>query len=152
MNAPRPFTGRHISIILVAFFGVVIAVNVTMATVAVRSFGGTVVDNSYVASQEFNRWLRAADAAEKLDWKQEAGLDAGHRLVLRATSAGRPLEGAVSAVAVHPLGRADDIPLRFDRTEPGRYRARAPLPAGRWTVHWTLRANGREKRFVEDIQ
>src|SRR3546814_8818871 len=58
--APSPirrFTGWHMTAILIAFFAAVIAVNMLMATVAVRSFGGTVVENSYVASQKFNGWL-----------------------------------------------------------------------------------------------
>jgi nitrogen fixation protein FixH len=55
--APRRFTGRHMTGILVAFFGVVMTVNFTMAYVAISGFGGTVVDNSYVASQNYNRWL-----------------------------------------------------------------------------------------------
>jgi nitrogen fixation protein FixH len=42
---------------MVAFFGVVIAVNLTMARLAIGSFGGVVVENSYVASQKFNGWL-----------------------------------------------------------------------------------------------
>ena len=33
-SAPRPFTGRHMTTILVAFFAVVIAVNVLMARLA----------------------------------------------------------------------------------------------------------------------
>ncbi|MGE0776676.1 MAG: FixH family protein, partial [Sphingomonadaceae bacterium] len=53
----RSFTGRHMAIILIAFFGVVIAVNFYMARMAIGTFGGTVVDNSYVASQRFNGWL-----------------------------------------------------------------------------------------------
>ena len=52
-----PFTGRHITIIMVAFFAVVIAVNLLMARYATSTFGGVVVENSYVASQNFNKWL-----------------------------------------------------------------------------------------------
>jgi hypothetical protein len=59
-HAPRPFTGRHMAMIMIAFFGVVIAVNVLMARFAVSTFGGVVVENSYVASQHFNRWLDEA--------------------------------------------------------------------------------------------
>ena len=55
-----PFTGRHITMILVAFFGVVIAVNLVMAHYASSTFGGVVVENSYVASQEYNQWLHEA--------------------------------------------------------------------------------------------
>ena len=51
------FTGRHMAIIMVAFFGVIIAVNLTMATLASRSWTGLVVKNSYVESQKFNSVL-----------------------------------------------------------------------------------------------
>ena len=40
------FTGYHMLAIMVAFFGVVIAVNLTMATFASRSWTGLVVENS----------------------------------------------------------------------------------------------------------
>jgi nitrogen fixation protein FixH len=43
--AKGKFTGWHMTTILVAFFGVVIAVNFFMARMAVGTFGGTVVDN-----------------------------------------------------------------------------------------------------------
>ena len=36
----RPFTGRHMAMILIAGFGVVIAVNVAMARMAISTFGG----------------------------------------------------------------------------------------------------------------
>ena len=58
----RKFTGWHMTGILVAFFGVVVSVNVFMARAAISTFGGTVVDNSYVASQKFNGWLDKAEA------------------------------------------------------------------------------------------
>src|SRR3546814_19411645 len=61
-RARRPFTGRHAAMILIAFFGVVISVNIVMASFALSTFGGTVVDNSYVASQHSNEWLATADA------------------------------------------------------------------------------------------
>ena len=48
------FTGRHMLGIMLAFFATVIAVNVTMAMFASKSWTGFVVRNSYVASQEFN--------------------------------------------------------------------------------------------------
>ena len=62
----RNFNGWHMFAILCAFFGVVIAVNITMATYASTTFGGIVVENSYVASQEFNRWLDEAKAERAL--------------------------------------------------------------------------------------
>ena len=37
----KPFTGYHMAAILIGFFGIVIAVNIYMAKVAVGTFGGT---------------------------------------------------------------------------------------------------------------
>ncbi len=49
------FTGRKMLAIVVAFFAVIITVNLFMAYKAVGTFPGLVVKNSYVASQEFDR-------------------------------------------------------------------------------------------------
>lgn len=139
-------TGRHVAAIFFAFFAVVIAVNLLMASYAVGGFGGTVVDNSYVASQQFNGWLAQARQQQALGWRQQTRLDPDRHLVL--TLAG-PHDATVSAIAEHPLGRAADIPLRFAIRADGRYRALTPLPPGRWIVHWTVRAGGQEKNFLE---
>ena len=53
------FTGRHMLLVTTSFFAVVISVNVTMAWFASSSWSGLVVENTYVASQEFNH--RAAE-------------------------------------------------------------------------------------------
>ncbi|HMP45265.1 MAG TPA: FixH family protein, partial [Sphingopyxis sp.] len=44
-RARRSFTGWHMTAILVGFFGVVMAVNFTMARLAMSTFGGKVVEN-----------------------------------------------------------------------------------------------------------
>ena len=50
----RPFTGRHMSYIMLGFFAVVFTANMTMVYFAKASWTGLVVANSYVASQSFN--------------------------------------------------------------------------------------------------
>ncbi|MEC7952654.1 MAG: FixH family protein, partial [Pseudomonadota bacterium] len=64
----REFTGKHAAAIIVTGFAIIIAVNLFMATLAVRGFGGVIVENSYVAGQEFNDWLDAAEEQEALGW------------------------------------------------------------------------------------
>ena len=148
----RRFTGRHMAAIMIGFFGVVIAVNFTMATLAEETFGGTVVDNSYVASQRFNAWLRAARAQERLGWHAELGLDARRRVTITARDGSGPLGGArIDAVASHPVGAAPDIALAFRPDGAGRYAALAPLPAGRWLVQFTIRKDGGEMRLIESL-
>ena len=149
----RTFTGRHMTAILVAFFGVVIAVNAYMARVAIQTFGGTVVDNSYVASQEFNGWLAKARRQKALGWQTVLSIDPDRRPELSVTKNGVSLEAAVvSGVARHPLGRALDVPLTFRRIAPGQFRSMQPLPAGRWLVHVAITQGSQEMRLIENLQ
>ncbi|MGC4252017.1 MAG: FixH family protein [Sphingobium sp.] len=152
-SPPRRFTGRHMAAILIAFFGVVIAVNMLMATMAVRSFGGTVVDNSYVASQKFNGWLEQAREQDRLGWKDDVTLTKGRniRLALSDTVAS-PIRGAtVSTIAQHPLGRAPDVALAFHENAEGVYLSGRPLPAGRWQLRFDIRHAGGEQHLLREI-
>lgn len=140
--------GRHVAAMFVGFFAVIIAVNVLMASYAVRGFGGTVVDNSYVASQRFNEWLAMARRQDARGWRQQTRLDAGRHLVLTLDGPSAT-PTSVAATAEHPLGRTADIPLRFEVQADGQWRAVTPLPTGRWIIHWTVQADGHAMRFVE---
>jgi len=144
----RPFTGRHMTAILVAFFAVVVAVNITMARLAIGTFGGTVVDNSYVASQKFNGWLKDAEAQKALGWTASASLDADRHAIVAID---RP-DATARATARHPLGRAPDIALDFVPVAPGRLRSVQALPAGRWTLHLTIDRQGRTMRLMETVK
>ena len=65
MKNKKELTGKHVLIMFLTMFGIIISVNVFMATNAISTFPGMVVKNSYVASQNFNE--RKA-AQEKLGW------------------------------------------------------------------------------------
>ncbi|TIV56739.1 MAG: cytochrome oxidase, partial [Mesorhizobium sp.] len=68
MPKPREFTGKHMLVSILAFFAVVIGVNVTMATLALKSWTGLVVENTYVASQQFNEEAKKGRAQAALGW------------------------------------------------------------------------------------
>jgi len=137
----RRFTGWHFTAIIVGFFGVVIAVNVTMAMFATRTFGGVVVENSYVASQHYNGWLEAARKQDRLGWEIKPTLDTQRRILVSVNVNG----ARVSGFARHPLGRAADVPLTFGS---GRRSAEA-LPPGRWAIHLLVRRGRDEARLIE---
>jgi nitrogen fixation protein FixH len=148
----RTFTGWHMFAILLAFFGVVVSVNMVMATAAMRTFSGTVVDNSYVASQHFNTWLSEARAQERLGWTTRLGVDNGRHVTVTLSDRGAPLAGAeIEAVARHPLGRAPDVSLHFQARGAGVYVSRGALPAGRWLVHFEVRRGGKDLRLIESL-
>ena len=88
IKAPGRFTGRHMAAILIGFFAVVLAVNLMLARLASSTFGGVVVENSYVASQHFNRWLDAAAAERSLGWKAQASRRADGRVAVVLAGAG----------------------------------------------------------------
>lgn len=147
----RPFTGKHITLILVSFFGVVIAVNVLMARLATHTFGGVVVENSYVASQQFNGWLKEASAEQALGWKAEIARDEqGRAAITLRDSKGTALASAkVTAVAEHPLGQRPEIDLTLHEVAPGTFAA--PLEAGRWRLRVMVQAEGKAWRTVGEV-
>ena len=142
MRGRQPFTGRHMFAILAGFFGVVIAVNFTMASYATSTFGGVVVENSYVASQEFNRWLDQAEAQEALGWSAVASRRADGRIEVAVTGpeGGLPPE-AVAFIREHKtaLLAALEAQSPSDRSViwpdwlPARYR-RVAIEAG--SITW----------------
>jgi len=147
------FTGWHMTAILVVFFGIVMAVNFYMARMALSTFGGTVVDNSYVASQNYNRWLAASDKQDRLGWTTKTTLTEDRFVVIDVEQNGQPLQG-VTAIgdALHPLGRAVDQPLAFKAMPDGTLRSTTALPVGRWNVQISLRQSADIYRFVEQLQ
>jgi nitrogen fixation protein FixH len=138
------------AMILIAGFGVVIAVNLVMARLAVSTFGGVVVENSYVASQEFNKWLAAADRSRAIGWHPVLSrLDDGR---IQAAFAPKAAPLKLVGIARHPLGRLPDTPLAFAAAGPGRFVSTAPLAPGRWVVRLEGRAGGSEWRGEAPLQ
>lgn len=140
------FTGRHMALAMIAFFLVVIGVNMVMAVAATRTFGGTVVENSYVASQKFNQWLAEARAQNAAGWQARFGAHDGHVAV--GTRSGAVVQG----IAVHPLGRLPEQRLSFVERAPGTYVARETLAPGRWHIRLDVRRGTARASFVEDVR
>lgn len=157
MNAnpppPRKFTGRHMAIILVSFFAIVMIVNFVMARYAVTTFGGTVVDNSYVASQKFNGWLADADAQDRAGWKDEMALDKDRHLTLALSRQGTvPVNLKIHARANHPLGLTETVNLQMVSTGEGQWRSLEMLPEGRWLIHIAVLEGTSQAQFRGEVR
>lgn len=70
----RKFTGWHFFLIMLSAFGVIITANVTLAYLALGSFPGLDVANTYVASQEFDAKRKAQ---EDLGWSSQVSYQDG---------------------------------------------------------------------------
>lgn len=66
----RPLTGRTVLICLIAFFGVVIGANLTLAKFAIDTLPGTEVDSAYSASLAYEREIGAAREQAARAWKE----------------------------------------------------------------------------------
>ncbi|MEX5727722.1 nitrogen fixation protein FixH [Rhodovulum iodosum] len=99
----RKLTGRHVLIITVTAFAVVIGVNLTLAFQAVSTFPGLEVDNSYVASQKFDA---ARNAQEALGWQVAPRYEDGVLRITFTDMAGRAVDVARLDATV---GRATNV-------------------------------------------
>lgn len=141
-------TGKKFAAIMVGGFGIVIAVNFTMAGFATSGFSGTVVDNSYVASQKFNGWLDQAQAQEKLGWSANLSREDGR---LNVATKAVPAGAVLTAQIRRPLGEADTRELTFKATKHAEFLSAQELPDGRWIVRLTITADGHQWAIEEQI-
>lgn len=129
------FTGRHMAIIMVAFFGVIIAVNLTMATLASRSWTGLVVKNSYVESQKFNSVLRQSRVQDALNWAGEFSQSKnGVKFELRQAD-GKFVEfDKVVVIIRRPATEILDQLIPMTPVGNGAYFGEVKLDGGTWTA------------------
>jgi nitrogen fixation protein FixH len=136
----KEVTGRTVLVWLVAFFGIVAAVNVVMIRAAVSTFGGLETESSYQAGLAFAREAADAHAQNALHWHVDARLtpvrDGASDIVIDARDAdGRPLAGlAATARLVHPADQRDDHVMTLRQTSPGEFRGITPAAAGQWDL------------------
>ena len=127
----KPLTGWKVLGIAVGAFAIILAANLALAINAVRSFPGLEVDNSFVASQNFNEELAAQIA---LGWEVEARVEHGMLVLAFTDTEGRPVEVAGLDAT---LGRATHV--RDDQTPDfayhrGTFTAPVDLAPGNWNI------------------
>ena len=150
--SPKQLTGRHVLLILVAFFGVVIAVNVTMARLAVETLSGTEVDSAYTASLGYEKEIAAAHDQDARKWEIDAHIDraASGAAVLQVRArdkAGRPLTGlSFTGRFERPTDKRADLAVGLDEVGIGVYRGRLDeIAPGQWDL--VLEADAKGQRM-----
>lgn len=137
------FTGWHMLATMVAFFGVVISVNVFMAYNAVSTWSGLVVPNTYVASQQFNGKVAEARKRAAIGLDGTMTIDAD---VIRYSLVERDGSPAIADLVTinfrRPVGEAQDFSLTLESTGPGKFEARHDVGSGQWVVEALVTRNG----------
>ncbi|ACP25556.1 putative nitrogen fixation protein FixH [Sinorhizobium fredii NGR234] len=134
----RQFTGWHMIAVMALFFGTIISVNFVMAWNASRSWSGLVVENTYIASQQFNgkvaetRAFQASGITGRLT--AEPG---GIRYVV--TYNGLPVKQIDRVVVVfkRPVEEHEDLRVELDRQDEGTFLVTESLKPGQWIADVT---------------
>ncbi len=118
---------------MVGFFAVIVAVNFTMAGLATRSWTGLVVENSYVASQNFNRELEKARAQSALGWTSRLVVEPDRIVVQLTDRDGEPVILSRARLIIgRPAFEQMDQVLMLAHQGSGLYTALSRLEPGLW--------------------
>lgn len=129
------FTGRHMLLIVVAFFAVIIGVNIWMSIAAIGSWTGLVVENSYVASQEYNRKLEVAHQRDALGWQGGMAYENGELVFTLVDGDGAPVKlDGVSVEVSRPIGVEGDRTVDLALSGDGSHRLVIALDKGVWNA------------------
>ncbi|MEK9278898.1 MULTISPECIES: FixH family protein [unclassified Bradyrhizobium] len=139
--ASKPLTGIKVFLMLVAFFGVVIGVNVTMMKLAIATLPGTDVDSPYAAGLTYEREISAAQDQAARKWQVDAHIerrtDGGAVLQVEARdAAGRPMSGLKFGGRLErPTDKRADLAVELAEAGIGIYRGTAASVApGQWDL------------------
>lgn len=133
--------GWHVLLMLLAFFGTTIAVNVVFTTYALSTFSGEDVSKPYLRGLEYNKTLTARAEQAKLKWTasidvEREGVAGAVVTVSIAGADGQAVGGlAVTVLFKRPTDANLDKTVTLEPLGGGQYRGRVDdVVAGQWDV------------------
>lgn len=145
----RPIQGRHVLACLVAFFGVVFAVNGVFLYQALSTYTGVVSAEPYRKGLNYNARIEDERRQDALGWRETMSLANSGALSLVLRDGENAAVGGlrIAAVVGRPSTNASDRRLTLVETAPGQYAASAgTLEPGAWLV--TIEAQDADARIV----
>lgn len=138
---PKPLTGGKVLLMIVAFFAVVVGVNLVMMRMAIQTLPGTEVDSAYSASLAYEKEIVTARDQSARNWKVDAHVarsgQGGATLQIEARdSSGRPMSGLTfQGRFERPTDRRADLAVVLAEVGIGIYRGSASVVApGQWDL------------------
>lgn len=142
--------GWHVLLMVVGFFGVVIAVDVTFMMAAYRSFPGQVSVTPYEDGLAYNKHMAQQRAQAALGWRAAVATASNAVTVEVVDAKGAPVTGLkLTGLLSRPATEAGRIALTFAEAAPGRYAARAKPEAGAWDLSFNAQGQGGETLEAE---
>jgi nitrogen fixation protein FixH len=133
-------TGKHVLIILLGAFAVIIAVNAAFIYFALRTGPGEEQGASYEAGLRYNTILAEERTQNALQWHHKSQLVQNSRLRVAMTdNAGAPVPGlAVTGNFSRPAAGKADRSLAFKEVDAGLYEATlGQIEPGSWVLSFS---------------
>jgi len=137
---PRQLTGFKVLVWLLAFFGVVFAVNGVLVQAAISTFGGLETASSYKAGLQFEREVAKAERQDELHWQVIGKLarNAQGDAVLEVSARdaqGLALAGLTAdARLAHPADERLDHVIALRLISAGVFHGEAAAQPGQWDL------------------
>jgi nitrogen fixation protein FixH len=146
----KPLTGRKVLLMVLAFFGVVMTVNLgILLPNAIKTFRGIETPSAYRASQDFNENLAIGAAQAARGWDVEAHVVRGEDGVVTAEITTRDRDGKMlapmdgEAMLARPADRRMDLVAPIELVGYGSYQARfEDVAAGQWDIVLSFMQDG----------
>lgn len=138
------FTGWHMAGVIFLFFGTIISVNAYMAYHAVSTWSGLVVENTYVASQQFNGKVAQARALAATGIHGSLTVRAGTLRYEVLGQDGQPTEADRLILNFkRPVGESQDFSVELVHETEGVFAASKPVLPGHWIVEAIAERGGK---------
>jgi len=139
----KQFTGKHMLLIVLGFFGAIIIANAILAYFALGSWTGLVVKNSYVASQNFNKRLERAERQQRLGITSTLKYHDGILKLTLQHKEGTPFSGLNAKIKIgRTIHENADSTIILKEETTGIYGANSVLAPGLWQAE--VLAKGRQ--------
>jgi nitrogen fixation protein FixH len=137
----KEITGRHVLLLMLGFFGLIIATDAYLVYKAVSTFGGIETQDAYRKGLAYNERIAKERSQEALGWTKEARLEKNELRVSVRDRDQKGVEGLeITAVIGRPATNSEDRTLELAQVGSGEYAAPAgDLGAGNWVASLAVR-------------
>ena len=154
----KELTGRHVLSMVLAFLGLIIAVNGYFLFTSVTSFRGEDVKGSYRQGLEYNQTIATRESQKALRWTVAANFiendtNAGEVIVEFRGAMNEPIEGlSIKGILHHPANLSEDHTVVFEPRGAGRYVAQTGTISGSRQLRALAQRDDETFRFQFDLK
>ncbi len=132
----KEITGRHVLVLMLAFFGVIIATDAYLVYKAVSTFGGIETKDAYRKGVSYNERIANERTQEALGWTKEVRLEKDELRIAVRDKDHKGVEGLqISALFGRPATNTEDRTLALTQIGSGEYMATVgDIAPGNWVA------------------